>query len=116
MAAAGVGCLATEEEAGTEDEAIEAVKLTLELGNDLNAVDDNGETAIHGAAYKSFPKVVRLLAERGADIKVWNRKNKYGWTPLAIAEGHRPGNFKPSAETIDALHRVMLAAGVSPPH
>jgi len=32
-----------------------------------------------------------------------------------IAESHRPGNFKPSAETIAALHRVMLAAGVSPP-
>jgi hypothetical protein len=31
-----------------------------------------------------------------------------------IAEGHRPGNFKPSAETIVALQRVMLAAGVSP--
>jgi hypothetical protein len=32
-----------------------------------------------------------------------------------IAEGHRPGNFKPSAETIAALQHVMLAAGVSPP-
>jgi ankyrin repeat protein len=114
MAAAGVGCLATEEEAGTEDEAIEAVKLTLELGNDLNAVDDNGETAMHGAAYKNLPKVVQLLADQGAKIEVWNRENKYGWTPLSIAEGHRPGNFKPSSETIAALHRVMLAAGVSP--
>ncbi len=115
MAAAGVGCLAPGEEAGTEDEAIEAVKLALELGNDVNAVDDNGETAMHGAAYKSFPRVVQLLADKGARIEVWNRKNKYGWTPLSIAEGHRPGNFKPSAETIAALHRVMLAAGISPP-
>jgi ankyrin repeat protein len=115
MAAAGVGCLATEEEAGTEDEAIEAVKLTLELGNDPNGIDDNGETAMHGAAYKNLPKVVQLLADKGAKIEVWNRKNKYGWTPLSIAEGHRPGNFKPSAETVAALHRVMLAAGVSPP-
>jgi uncharacterized protein len=32
-----------------------------------------------------------------------------------IAEGYRPGNFKPSADTIAALHRVMLAAGVTPP-
>ena len=32
-----------------------------------------------------------------------------------IAEGHRPGNFKPSQETIEALHKVMLAAGVTPP-
>ena len=65
----------------------------------MNAVDDNGETAMHGAAYKSLPKVVQLLADKGAKIEVWNRKNKYGWTPLSIAEGHRPGNFKPSPET-----------------
>ncbi len=114
MAAAGVGCLAPGEEAGTEDEAIEAVNLALELGNDINAVDDNGETAMHGAAYKSFPKVVQLLADKGAKIGVWNRNNKYGWTPLAIAQGHRPGNFKPAPETIAALHRVMLAAGIEP--
>jgi uncharacterized protein len=115
MAAAGVGCLAPEEEAGTEDEALEAVKLALQLGNDVNVVDDNGETAMHGAAYKSFPRIAQLLADKGAKIEVWNRKNKYGWTPLSIAEGHRPGNFKPSPETIAALHRVMLAAGKSPP-
>ncbi len=116
MAAAGVGCLAPGEEAGTEDEAMEAVKLALELGGDVNAIDDNGETAMHGAAYKSFPRVVQLLADKGARIEVWNRKDKYGWTPLSIAEGHRPGNFKPSPETIAALHRVMLAAGISPAH
>jgi len=81
----------------------------------VNAVDANGETAMHGAAYKNLPKVVQFLADKGARIEIWNRKNKYGWTPLLIAEGHRPGNFKPSAETITALHRVMLAAGVSPP-
>ncbi len=107
MAAAGLGCLAPGEEAGTEDEASEAVKLAIELGNDVNAVDDNGETAMHGAAYKSLPRVVQLLADKGARIEVWNRKNKYGWTPLTIAEGHRPGNFKPSPETIAALQRVM---------
>jgi ankyrin repeat protein len=115
MAAAGVGTLAPGEEAGTEPEVLEAVALALELGGDVNAVDDNGETAMHGAAYKSLPKVVQFLADKGARIEIWNRKNHYGWTPLMIAEGHRPGNFKPSAETIAALHRVMLAAGVSPP-
>ena len=115
MAAAGVGCLAPEEEAGTEDEAIEAVKLTLELGNDVNAVDDNGETAMHGAAYKSLPKVAQRLFDQGAKVEIWNRENRYGWTPLAIALGHRPGNFKPSPPTIDSIRRVMLAAGVSPP-
>ena len=115
MAAAGLGCLAPGEEAGTEDEAIEAVKLALELGNDVNAVDDNGETAMHGAAYKSFPRIVQFLTDKGARIEVWNRKDRHGWTPLMIAEGHRPGNFKPSPETIAALHRVMRAAGLPPP-
>jgi hypothetical protein len=59
--------------------------------------------------------MVQFLADRGAKIETWNRKDKYGWTPLTIAEGHRPGNFKPSAETIDAIHHVMRAAGVTPP-
>src|SRR4029077_18184356 len=77
MAAAGIGCLAPGEEAGTEDEAVEAGKLTLALGNDVNAVDDNGETAMHGAAYKNLPKVVDFLAGAGAKVAIWNRKNKY---------------------------------------
>ncbi len=117
MAACGIGIggAAANEVAGEEPEVLEAVELLLKLGADVNAVDANGETAMHGAAYKNLPKVVQLLADKGAKIETWNRKNKYGWTPLLIAEGHRPGNFKPSAETITALHRVMLAAGVSPP-
>jgi uncharacterized protein len=115
MAAAGVGTRAPGEEAGTEPEALEAVALALELGGDVNAVDQNGETAMHGAAYKNLPRVVQFLADKGARVEVWDRKNKYGWTPLLIAEGHRPGNFKPSPETIAALHRVMIAQGVTPP-
>ena len=107
MAAAGLGTLAPGEEAGTEDEAIEAVRLLLAWGADVNTVDANGETAMHGAAYKSLPRVVHLLAERGASVTTWNRPNKYGWTPIAIAEGHRPGNFKPSPETLGALRQIL---------
>ncbi len=111
IVAAGLGTRSPGEDAGTEEEVIEAMKVALELGNDLNAVDNNGETAMHGAAYKNLPGAVLLLAQRGADINVWNKKNKYGWTPLTIAEGHRFGNFKPSAVTVAALHQVMQAAG-----
>jgi len=116
MAAAGVGALADgDDTAGTEEEAIEAVRLLLELGADVNAVDDNGETAMHGAAYQSRFQLVALLAEQGADIAIWNRDNKWGWTPLAIARGHRPGNYRPAPDTIAAIEKVMRTAGIEPP-
>jgi ankyrin repeat protein len=111
----GVGSAAANETAGTEPEVLEAIQYLLSRGADVNAVDMNGETAMHGAAYKNLPNVVQFLADHGAKIEVWNRKNKYGWTPLQIAEGYRPGNFKPSAETIAALHKVMRESGVEPP-
>ena len=109
-----VGAAAANETAGEEPEILEAAQCLVDLGVDINAVDANGETAMHAAALKNLPKVVQFLANKGAKIDIWNRTNKYGWTPLLIAHGYRPGNFKPSAETIDALERVMLAAGVAP--
>ena len=69
---------------------------------------------MHAAAYKNLPAVVEFLAEKGADIEVWNQNNKHGWTPLTIAQGYRFGNCKPSAFTVPAFHRVFDAAGVSP--
>jgi ankyrin repeat protein len=115
MAAAGFGCLAPDEEAGTEDECLAAVTWLLSLGADVNVTDKKGETAMHGAAYKSLPKMVKLLADRGAKVDVWNHKNKHGWTPVMIAEGFRPGNFKPSVETLEALLAVLRDAGVPVP-
>jgi ankyrin repeat protein len=115
IVAAGLATRSPGEDAGTESEVLEAVQLALELGNDINAVDNNGETAVHGAAYKNLPKVVQFLAGKGARIEIWNRNNKFGWTPLAIAVGYRFGNFKPSPDTEAALRDVMIAAGVTPP-
>jgi ankyrin repeat protein len=115
MAAAGLATRSPGEDAGTESEVIEAIQVLLDLGADLNAVDNNGETAMHGAAYKNLPQVVKFLAAKGAKIDIWNRQDKFGWTPLAIAVGYRFGNFKPSPVTEAALREVMIAAGVTPP-
>ena len=115
IVAAGLATRSPGEDAGTESEVLEAVQVALDLGIDINAVDNNGETAMHGAAYKNLPQVVKFLAARGARIDVWNRPNKFGWIPLAIAVGYRFGNFKPSPVTEAALRDVMIAAGVTPP-
>ncbi len=115
MAAAGLGTRSAEEEAGTDDEAVEACAYLLSLGADIDAVSHNGDTAMHGAAFANFPKVVKFLDAKGANIEIWNQKNKKGWTPLLVAEGHRYGNFKPSFETIAAFHEVMRAHGLTPP-
>ena len=115
IAAAGLGTRSPGEDTGTESEVLEAVQVALDLGNDINAVNKNGETAMHGAAYKNLPAVVELLAAKGARIEIWNQKNKFGWTPLRIAEGYRFGNFKPSPDTEAAIREVMIAAGVTPP-
>jgi len=115
MAAAGLGTRSAEEEAGTDDEAVAACDYLLNLGADINAVSNNGDTAMHGAGFANFPKVVKFLDAKGAKVEVWNQKNKRGWTPLMVAEGHRYGNFKPSFETIAAFHEVLRAHGLTPP-
>jgi ankyrin repeat protein len=115
IVAAGLGTRSPGEDAGTESEVVEALQAALDLGNDIDAVDKNGETAMHGAAYKNLPGAVDFLAAHGANVEIWNRKNKQGWTPLTIAEGYRFGNYKPSPETAAAIRRAMIAAGVTPP-
>ncbi|MBX2852259.1 MAG: ankyrin repeat domain-containing protein [Phycisphaeraceae bacterium] len=117
MLAAGLSESGESDGPATPGEHFAAVSYLLDEIEeiDMNAVDQSGETAMHGAAYKMLPRVVHLLAKHGADIKVWSKPSKQGRTPLSIAQGFRPGNFKPSYETIEAIERVMRAAGVNPP-
>ena len=112
LAAAGVGTTSPDEEAGDESEALEAVNLLLDLGGDINAVDNNGDTAMHGAAYNAYPLVAKLLASRGADPQVWKNPNTAGGTPLFIAEGYADRTLQPDAATVAAVTELMLAAGI----
>ena len=52
------------------------------MGANVNAVNEAGDTALHGAASKGYNAIVQLVAEKGAQLEV---KNKRGRTPLASA-------------------------------
>jgi ankyrin repeat protein len=83
MIAAGLGRYEdrTKEE---ESSALDAARLLVELGSDVNAVGENGYTALHGAAYVGADAIIKFLVEKGARMEV---KDNFGQTPLSIAEG-----------------------------
>ncbi len=83
MVAAGLGQVPAETRV-TGDEAIDAVRLVLELGADVNDVNLAGRTALHGAAHIRSDAIVQLLVDRGALV---NAGDQRGITPLMIAEG-----------------------------
>lgn len=115
LAAAGMGVTAPGEEAADLESSLEVVRFLIGLGFEINVVDKRGETVMHAAAYKSAPKMIELLDELGADVSIWNQRNKSGWTPLLITQGFRPGNFRPIATTEAALTEVMKKQGVETP-
>lgn len=65
----------------TESRSLEAVKTALELGADVNAINEKGETALHGAAKLGYNTVVQFLVDKGARLDVKNKRNE---TPLAM--------------------------------
>lgn len=96
MAASGMGIVAPaqDEKRGTdrrglaildggvvepESRVVETVTTALTLGSDLEAVNPSGETAVHIASAQGYETVVRVLAERGANL---NARNARGQTPL----------------------------------
>jgi ankyrin repeat protein len=81
--AAGVG-YRDKNTRGSEAEAVEAVKVAMETGLDLNAENTRGETALDGAAGRGADLIVQFLVDRGAKI---NAKSKQGYTPLDYAMG-----------------------------
>lgn len=101
---------------GSEEEVVAVMALLLGLGLDINAVSDAGDTAMHAAASRDRIEPVKFLAASGADIEVWNRPNKHGSTPLAIASGYQGSRtIRPSPRAAGAIREVMIKAGLSPP-
>ena len=116
MAAAGVGIWAPGENPGTDDEAIVALKIAYDAGStDVNAVNANGDTAMHGAVYRAGSiAMLRFLLEKGARPDVVNKK---GWTPLIAADGveYTPNVLKRYPEAAAFLRQALAERGLPVP-
>jgi ankyrin repeat protein len=89
------------------------VKLLVEeVGVDVNAANDVGETAMHAAAYRGANSVVQYLFDRGAKLDV---VAKDGRTPLIIADGVEYGNSFAAQPQTAALLRKLGAKEVKCP-
>ena len=84
MIAAGVGYQEGHTR-GTESDAIEFIKVCMSRGGDINAVNDKGDTPLHGAAFRGADEIARFLAASGAKL---DAKNKQGLTAYDFAVGH----------------------------
>jgi ankyrin repeat protein len=116
MAAAGIGSTTIDIRARFRNEArcIESGKLILAAGADINAVRDNGQAAVHGAALWGWSAYVKFLADNGARLDV---KDQSGSTALDVAQGKagvtgRVGVAvaEPHPETAALLQQLMAAS------
>jgi ankyrin repeat protein len=108
MTAAGVNWVVGQTFSESPARWLEAVKLCLEIGGDVNAVNEMGLAAVHGAANRGSDDIIELLAQHGARLDV---PDKHGRTPLTWAEGVFLATNSPVAKpSTMALLKKLTAA------
>ncbi|MDT5015159.1 MAG: uncharacterized protein QOD39_1319, partial [Mycobacterium sp.] len=106
MAATGLDMMYLSEDTGTDEDTLEAVRLCLDRV-DVNAVNDNGDTALHGASRRGLNSVVQLLVDHGAAL---DKKNKKALSPFGVAAGAQRGDRQP--QTAALLQELMVKKGL----
>jgi ankyrin repeat protein len=78
------------------EQNLEAIKLCLDLGIDVNAADAEGRAALHGAAHKGRSAAIQLLVDHGANLEAHDYGSRdtvngamrgWTWIPLHYAQG-----------------------------
>ena len=100
--------------------SLEAIKLLVEHGVDINAFNANGQSVLHNAAGRGSLDVIQYAADRGARL---DRKDKQGRIPLDIAQGTgggggrggRGGAGRGNAQAAALLRDLMAKNGIPVP-
>ena len=125
--AAGIGWVEGITYEWSPQATLDAVKMLLDLGLDVNLQADTGRTAMHGAAHKGRSDVVQVLFDRGGRVDVrdyGNTDNRGGklavhtWQPVDYADGLVRVGVQSAIghpETGLLLRKLMTQAGFEAP-
>ena len=106
-----------------EADRIEAIKLAIESGVNVDAADDKGYRAMHQAATNGYHGIIKLLLSRGADLNpVTNSRIEKdygtgilevaGQSPLGVVEGTFTGGVIRERPETAAFLRTLGAKSV----
>jgi ankyrin repeat protein len=125
--AAGIGWVEGITYEWSPQATLDAVKLLIDLGLDVNAQADTGRVALHGAAHKGRSDVVQVLVDHGAKLDVrdyGNTDNRGGklavhtWQPVDYADGLVRVGVQSAIAHPDTgllLRKLMTEAGLQAP-
>jgi ankyrin len=125
MAACGTGFIPGYSKGRTPAERLEVVKLLIDLGQDVNAADDYGITALMVAANIGDVPIIQYLVDKGADLGAYDlgKKNDGAFgssieplMPIDYAIG--VGTFRPNnaivfnEDAVNLMSRLMKERGI----
>ena len=128
-AAGGIGWVEGVTYERSPQENVEAIRMLLDLGLDPNGANNEGRTALMGAALKGRNAAVQLLVDRGAKLEIQDRGSRdtdklgsaaagHTWQALDYAEGLvRVGVQSATAypETAALIRTLMRERGLPVP-